>query len=193
MSKKELSASSRPWVPSNKGVVTGHKLLGANKMDSDLIEKTKDGILTADHAKREQEFRNLKGGSKYEPCYVDGIQKTPTEIALEKTRQNNKKLKILLTDAVSMQSVWKDKYEKLAGIEGEKEYWRKLCGLQMRDKVEFLLNKLEEEICTSCCERDENSSDWCPYGCYKYNSFVTNYRELIKNVFINELDEFSFS
>lgn len=193
MSKKELSASSRPWVPSNKGVVTGHKFLGANKMDFDLVEKIKMGVISPHKAKQAQEWRNLRASGQYEPCIVNGIEKTPTEIALENTRHNNKALKELLTDAVSMKDKWEAKYEKLVGIEGEKKYWQKLCGLQMIGKVEFLLNKLEEEICKSCSERDKNSTDWCPYGCYKYNSFVTNYRGLIKNVFINELDEFSSS
>lgn len=188
MSKK-LSASSSPWVPLNKG----HEFLGANKMDCDLVEKIKMGGISPWQAKQTQEWRNLRASGQYQPCIINGIEKTPTEISLENTRRNNNKLKELLRDAVSMQAMWKDKYEKLAGIEGEKEYWKKLCGLQMIGKVKFLLNKLEEEIYTLCSERDKNSTDWCPYGCYHYNTFVTNYKKLIKDAFVNQLDEISVS
>lgn len=188
MSKK-LSASSSPWVPLNKG----HEFLGANKMDSDLVEKIKMGLISPHKAKETQEWRNLRASGQYEPCIVNGIEKTPTEIALENTRRNNNKLKELLRDAVSIQNEWKAKYEELVGIKGEKEYWQKLCGLQMCGKMEFILNKLEEEIYTLCSERDKNSTDWCPYGCYHSDTFVTKYKKLIKDVFVNQLDEISFS
>ena len=167
MSHKTLSASSSPWSPPlNQGIATGHEFCDGNKMDCDLVAKIEAGGKRAHRAKREQEWRNLRRSGKYEPCNVNGIQKSPTEIALENTRRNNKKLKDLLEHAENKIMELEEKYDQL---EKEKDYWRKLCGLQVKDKVEFLFNKLEEEICTSCCERDKNSTDWCPYGCYHHN------------------------
>ena len=164
-------------------------------MDSDLVVMLNEGLISKKEAKMVQERRNLKKPGKYEPCEVTGLQKTPTEIALENTRINNEKLKALYkqekTDNERMKALLNETCDDLERIRKEKEYWEKVARFGMKSRMIYLLNKLEEDICTSCKERDENSDDWCPYGCYNYNCFSNNYQQLIKNAIAEEIEEFS--
>ena len=137
-------------------------------MDDDLLQKLSNGLIDKHQAKLEQEKRNLHKEGKYETCNVIGIEQTPTEIVLEKTRIRYKKLKVNLME----------KEKECEQLQKEKDYWKKLANLQISDKFILLLNTLEENICKSCKVKDENSDDWCPYGCYTHNSFRTNLLEL---------------
>ena len=90
-----------------------------------------------------------------------------------------------------MKALLNETCDDLECIRKEKEYWEKVARFGMKSRMIYLLNKLEEDICTSCKERDKNSDDWCPYGCYNYNCFSNNYQQLIKNAIAEEIEEFS--